>query len=133
MNRIAVWFFSLAILLSSCGWIIDESNDTRLKSLEVSNGTLEPSFSSAETDYTLSVSTNSFSVTAEAKHEDADLLIKFNDDRYFLIGPGEEVILEPKIGKNTVEVKVVAADGGATKGYKINVTRVIPALSLGDW
>jgi hypothetical protein len=132
MNRlIACLSLLLIVLLSSCGWIIGESNDATLNSLEVSTGTLEPNFSSDETSYTLLVSTDSFTITAEAQHEDADLLIKFNDGRYFLIGPGEEVILEPTMGKNTVEVKVVAEDGGATKGYKINVTRVIPVLSFG--
>lgn len=122
---------SLSILLSSCGWIIGESNDTRLKSLEVSIGTLEPSFSSGETDYSLLVSTDSFTITAEAQHEDADLLIKLNDDGYFLIGPGEEVTFEPKMGNNTIEFKVVAEDGGATRGYTINVKRVISTLSFG--
>lgn len=110
----------LTFLLIGCSL---ESNNANLESLGLSAGTLEPAFSADKTDYTLSISTGSLSITPTTENNATDVLVKFNDGNYTLISSGETVTYAPELGENTLRIKIVAEDGGANKTYKIVVSR----------
>jgi len=113
----------LTFVLTSCGWIVKESNDASLKSLSTSSGSLSPAFSSKELNYTDTIANDTIVVTSASNHESAQLLINVNDGPHTLIASGENVDVELQMGVNTILVTVVAEDGGAKQTYTIKVTR----------
>ncbi len=82
--------------------------DTTLKSLEISPGTLEPSFSSTVTSYTVSLpeDTTSIIVSAVANNPNATVSVSHNDD------------LEPGANKTYI---VVTGEDGSQRTYVLNI------------
>lgn len=87
------------------------SSDATLKSLSIEDETIEPTFSSAVTNYTATVENaiDNINIIAEANHSGAEV-----------IGDGGKDLVE---GSNICEITVTAQDGTTTKTYTINVTR----------
>lgn len=99
------------------------SNNADLTSLSLSEGTLNPAFSSGTQDYTASVGHSTTSVTVNAgATPGANKVIN---------GGGSLVV-----GNNTVTIAVTSADGSASKTYTIIVNRAAapppPTDSDGD-
>ncbi|NDV78668.1 glycoside hydrolase family 38 C-terminal domain-containing protein [Dysgonomonas sp. 511] len=88
------------------------SADASLKSLEVSVGTLTPSFSPLTYDYTVNVENDvtAITLTAEVKHDNATLT-----------GDGLKENLQ--LGNNKFEIVVTAQDGATQQTYTVNVVR----------
>lgn len=85
------------------------SGNANLKSLTVNNATISPGFSPTVTEYSASVpfEVSTLEVTAKTENTGARFSVS-----------GKEL----SVGKNTVTILVTAANG-ATKTYKISVTR----------
>lgn len=126
MNLRIALVLSLSIL-SSCGWIIDtDSTDTTLSAINLSEGTLSPTFTADQFSYTSSVATNTDTITlvATSTSQNANVLVNVNEQRYILVGSGYEsqnLTLQP--GINTVRIQVIAENGEDYKIYKIRITR----------
>ncbi len=86
------------------------SSDATLKSLAISNGTLNPAFSPSVTQYIAEVdfSVTSLAVTALKNHNGASVYVGGNESL--------------AVGENTVSV-TVTAENGAKQTYTIKVTR----------
>ena len=97
-------------------------DDADLASLSLSEGTLEPAFSSTQITYSAEVANTvgQVTVTAAANHAGAQVIITpaDADDNE---ANGHQVNLEP--GANTITVNVTAADGTTKKVYTITVNR----------
>ena len=97
-------------------------DDADLASLSLSEGTLEPAFSSTQVAYSAEVANTvgQVTVTAAANHAGAEVAIVPTDadDNE---ANGHQVNLEP--GANTITVNVTAADGTTEKVYTITVNR----------
>ena len=99
------------------------STDATLSALSLSDGALNPAFSSADTMYTanVGVDTDTITVTATAKDADADTVVITPADAD-TVKAGHQVALE--IGDdNEITVAVTAEDGTTTKRYHVTVTR----------
>lgn len=94
-----------------------KSSNSKLDSLEISEGVLTPEFSSSVTEYELSVPNEitSLNVVAEADSSKATVKITGNE--------------ELQVGENRVEIIVTAEDGSKTT-YTVLVKRANPELSL---
>lgn len=94
-----------------------KSSNSKLDSLEISEGVLTPEFSSSVTEYELSVPNEitSLNVLAEADSSKATVKITGNE--------------ELQVGENRVEIIVTAEDGSKTT-YTVLVKRANPELSL---
>ena len=108
------------------------STDATLSTLTLSEGTLDPAFSSATTSYTASVvhTVSSVTVTPQTSHGSAT--VEYYDagdaaiedaDGYTA---GHQVALG--VGENTVKVKVTAEDGATSETYTVIVTRADEAM-----
>lgn len=86
------------------------SGNTGLKSLSISTGTLSPSFSSSNTDYSVSVANDVGEISISATPDDSGAKIS---------GIGTKTL---DFGDNKIEV-VVTAPSGASKTYTITVNR----------
>lgn len=88
------------------------SNDATLQSLQVSPGTLTPSFSPSEENYTVEVGleTTKLTVSAAANNSSAVVEVEGGDDL--------------QEGTNTVVCKVTAEDGTTVKNYTLTVNKV---------
>ena len=98
------------------------SDDATLSALSLSDGTLDPAFSSADTMYTADVGefVDTITVTAAATHDSADVVITpadadSDDDN------GHQV--EVMAGENMIMVEVTAEDDSTTMRYHVTVTR----------
>ena len=87
------------------------STNAYLKSLSISEGTIEPSFSKEKYEYNVSISGKNSSVTVNAKAEDSKAKVSVSGNKGL------------KEGKNTVSITVTAEDGKTKKTYKIIVDR----------
>lgn len=87
------------------------STNAYLKSLSISEGTIEPSFSKEKYEYSVSISGKNSSVTVNAKAEDSKAKVSVSGNKGL------------KEGKNTVSITVTAEDGKTKKTYKIIVDR----------
>jgi uncharacterized repeat protein (TIGR02543 family) len=94
------------------------SANANLDSLSVNTGELTPAFSPDIANYTVLVKTDSITVTAAAKDAGATLVQS----------PPNPVTLNP--GANTIEVRVTAEDGIATKKYTITVNKTTEANAV---
>jgi hypothetical protein len=125
MLRILLSF--VILFFSSCGWIIDtDSSDTTLSAITLSEGTVSPSFSAGQSNYTSSVapSTENISLVATSTSPNANVLVNVNDQQYILVGSGfESQDLELQTGINTVRIQVIAENGEDLQIYKIRITR----------
>lgn len=94
-------------------------SNANLAGLALSKGTLSPKFSAEKEQYKAVVENvvDSILVTPKAADENSTVTVNGKPS-------SEKVAL--KVGYNTIKVKVVSADGKATKTYTIQVTRVVP-------
>ncbi|NLT11108.1 MAG: hypothetical protein GXY06_01655 [Clostridiaceae bacterium] len=90
---------------------VPKSSENNLSSLQVSPGTLSPSFSAGKTSYSMTVEETVSKITVSAVPADTKATISLN---------GVQNNLKP--GDNTVKI-TVKAENGATKVYSILVTR----------
>ncbi len=88
------------------------STDVRLQSLQVSPGTLTPSFSPSVNDYTVTVGLDTDQLTVSAVT---------NNDKATVSIEGDTGLQE---GENTVLCRVVAEDGTSSGTYTITVNKV---------
>ena len=97
-------------------------DDDDLASLSLSEGMLEPAFSSTQTVYSAEVANTvaQVTVTAMANHTGAVVVIT-PDDADDNEANGHQVTLEP--GANPITVNVTAADGTTNQNYTITVNR----------
>lgn len=88
----------------------EKSDNTNLKSLEVTPTGLSPAFSNVTTEYTMTVDSevDKIEVKAVAEDEKAKVSISGNDDL--------------EVGTNTIKIKVTAEDG-TERTYVITVTK----------
>lgn len=89
------------------------SSDAMLKSLTISPGTLNPSFTPQEEHYkvTVDLDTEKFIISAETNNSGAQKMIQGGDDL--------------QEGENTVICRVTAQDGITTKDYTITVLKTL--------
>lgn len=97
----------------------EPGSNADLAGLALSKGTLSPKFSAEKEQYKAVVENvvDSILVTPKAADENSTVTVNGKPS-------SEKVAL--KVGYNTIKVKVVSADGKATKTYTIQVTRVVP-------
>ncbi len=97
------------------------SDDATLSALSLSDGTLDPAFSSADTMYTanVGVDTDSITVMATATHDSAT--VEFSADDADTVAAGYQVGLA--VGENDFMVTVTAEDGETTMRYHLTVMR----------
>jgi len=96
---------------------VKKSSNSKLGSLQITEGAISPEFSSSVTEYAVSVpnEVTSLNITAEADSSKATVKITGNE--------------ELQVGDNNVEITVTAEDGSQTT-YKILAKRAEPELSL---
>jgi predicted phosphodiesterase len=101
------------------------SNDSSLRLLSLSQGTLTPVFNPATLSYTAQVlnSVSSIRVTPTANEAHASIQVRVNAGSWSTVTSGSSsTALGLNVGNNTVEVKVTAQDLSSTT-YTITVTR----------
>jgi lysophospholipase L1-like esterase len=103
------------------------SSDATLSALTISNGTLNPSFSSGTTSYTDSVVSGTSSVTVTPTANESHATITVNGNPVTSGSASSTINLNP--GTNTITVVVTAQDGNTTKTYTVVVTRAQPPAS----
>jgi hypothetical protein len=96
------------------------SSNADLSALTLSSGTLSPTFTSANTSYTASVSNATSSITVTPTKSDANASITVNGSTVTSGTASGSIILS--VGTNTINV-VVTAQNASTKTYTITVTR----------
>jgi sugar lactone lactonase YvrE len=102
------------------------SNSADLSSLILSNGTLNPSFSAAVTNYTAGVlgTLNTITFTPTKSDTYSSISYQLNGGGYTSISSGSvSPSLPLGITENTIDIKVIAQDGITVKMYKLIVTR----------
>ena len=103
------------------------SGNNNLKSLNISNGALSPSFASGTTTYTDSVpySVSNITVTPTAKNPNANIAV----NGIAVTSGMESQPINLIVGKNTINI-VVTAQNGVVKTYSIKVTRTATSNNL---
>jgi hypothetical protein len=102
------------------------STNANLNSLTLSSGTLSPTFSSAATIYTASVTNpiSGITVTPTRAQANATIAVRVNGGSYASVTSGSPSgLLLLNVGSNTVDVQVTAQDGVTQKIYTVTVTR----------
>ena len=110
------------------------STDATLSGLSLSEGTLNPVFSSSVLTYTADVdyATDQISVTPTKNHGSATVELLDDDDD--ALGDdndgveGQQVNL--KVGSNVIKIKLTAEDTITTEIYTVTVTRATPEVSI---
>ena len=107
---------SVTFPLEACTKAPDSSDDTTLKTLAVSSGTLSPSFAAEFTEYTVEVdySVTDITITAETNHAGATLS-----------GVGTHPLA---VGENRFTATVTAEDGVTKLNYTVTVFRAQPPV-----
>ncbi len=91
-----------------------------MSGIQLSDGTLTPSFDSATTTYTVSVDNSIESITVTPVTNDGDAT--------FIISPSQPSSLD--VGENTITIDVTAEDGTTTVTYTLTVNRVEASSTL---
>lgn len=117
-------------LTSACGGVSTKvitvnSNNANLSGLTISPGTLSTTFAAGTTSYSGSIAyTDEYlTITPTQAELFANLQMRVNGDSYFTVTTGASRTIYLNPGHNTIDVKVTAPDGVATKIYTIVVTR----------
>jgi len=103
------------------------SSNANLSALSISSGTIAPTFATATTAYTATVTnpTTSVTVTPTVADATATIQVRVNSGSYATVTSGSaSSALSLNIGSNTIDVKVTAQDGTTIKTYTITVTRL---------
>ena len=101
-----------------------DGEDATLSALSLSDGTLDPAFSSAVTAYTadVGVDVDTITVTATATDPDADTVVITPADAD-TAEAGHQVALGAAGTDTEITVTVTAADGSTTEAYVVTVSR----------
>ena len=105
------------------------SSDANLSSLAISQGTLSPDLTTAETAYTATVDNSVQSLTVTPTAVDGSAAIAVNDAAATSGSASEAIALT--VGANTIQV-VVTAEDGTKATYTITATRAGPSISIAD-
>ena len=105
------------------------SSNADLSDLSISQGTLSPDFTAAETTYTATIANDAGSLTVTPTAADGNATITVNDTA--VTSGSASGAITVNVGSNTIEV-VVTAEDGTEKTYTITVTRTGPAISIAD-
>lgn len=108
--------------------LIINSPSADLSALAVGKAVLSPEFNSATMAYELKVGYAVASVKVFASTEDPQAMITINGMSVASGSPSPGIALQK--GKNTIEVKVTAQDGLATKTYTITAERENPPAKI---
>ncbi len=100
------------------------STDSTLSALDVSAGTLNPTFDAATNAYAVSVGTDVASVTVTPTTTDDGAAVAVNDAIVDSGQPSEAIELD--VGNNTIPIVVVAEDGVGEQTYTVTVARAVP-------
>jgi gliding motility-associated-like protein len=98
-----------------------KSNNAALANLQLSNGTLNPSFASMTTDYTTSVPNTTTSVTVTPTTSDSTASVTVNGVATPSGSASSNIPLS--VGADTIKTVVTAQDGTTKKNYTVTVTR----------
>ena len=111
----------------------DASADAYLSALELTEGSLSPSFGTSTLSYTVDVPYGVESTTVTPTKSDDGAEIEFLDgtdsdliDADYAAGHQVKLL----VGENVIKVKVTAEDGVSTRTYTITVTRATPEVSI---
>ncbi len=96
-------------------------SNAKLISLSLESLTLNPSFSSEVTGYTVSVGNSTSSTRVSAAAEDERAVVRVNNE--ILVGSQLSSLIQLSIGSNIISIEVTAEDGETVKAYTITVTR----------
>lgn len=96
------------------------SSDANLINLTLSAGTLSPSFTSATTSYTASVSFNTSAITVTPTVAQANASVSINGSP---IPSGTARSIALGVGSNVIATIVTAQDGTTIKTYSVSITR----------
>jgi len=104
------------------------STNANLASLKISNGTLSPVFTAANTSYTAVVANIVTAITLTPATGDATATLKVNGTT---VASGTATASIPlNLGPNTITTMVTAQDGITTKTYTLTVTRLASTDAL---
>lgn len=103
------------------------SNDSTLRSLTISAGTLSPSFSSGISSYTDSVINAVSSLTVTPTASQSASIITVNGT--VVTSGSASSLINLGVGSNTITIGITAPDGSSSQSYIITVTRAAPASS----
>lgn len=103
------------------------SSIATLNNLTITPGgeTINPTFTSNETKYTATVNNDVSQVTITAPPTDSKATVYIN-------GSTTNNVVNLNVGKNEVEIKVIAEDGKTEKIYKLDITRKEPGATKSD-
>ena len=112
------------------------NTNTTLSTLTLSDVTLSPTFTSAVTNYTSSVSNATSDTTVTTTATDSRATVTVTPSDADSVTAGDQINL--LVGSNTITVTVTAEDGVTSRVYTLTVTRGQPAVdSVGvatiDW
>ncbi|HAI83670.1 MAG TPA: hypothetical protein DCL43_08385, partial [Chitinophagaceae bacterium] len=102
------------------------SSNADLSGLTISAGTLNPTFNSSNTSYSVSVdnASSTVTVTPTRAESNATIQVRVNGGSYSTVTSGTASgNLAVNVGSNTIDVLVTAQDGTTTKTYSIQVIR----------
>ena len=109
------------------------SSDATLSGLTISQGTLQPAFSSGQLEYTTTVGHDVGEVTVVAVASDSTVSVTYEvEDGAEYVSRGENIEgarIELDYGRNTIKAIVTAEDQTTERTYKIVVTRENPPPS----
>lgn len=106
------------------------SNNADLTGLSLSDGTLSPSFSNAETAYAAEVPYLTTSITVTPTVADTTAIARVNG--HDTVSGGASQAIPLSVGANSITVAITAEDGVTTTSRTITVTRAAPDLRLAD-
>jgi hypothetical protein len=106
------------------------STDANLSGMQLSQGSLAPSFSSSTTSYTASVAHASSSISITPITQDSGATVSVNGSAVASGSASPQIPLQ--VGLNTIAVQVTAQDGITIKNYTVAVTRAA-GISFSSW
>jgi hypothetical protein len=127
------YFTSAGTCTSGCNRIAryDLASNANLSSLELSSGTLAPTFASTVITYTAAVGNGvtDTTITPTAADLGATIQVRINSGAWSAVPSGSpSVVLSLNVGDNPINVLVIAENGLVTKTYTITVTRAQPSM-----
>jgi hypothetical protein len=119
----------LVVFLGGCDVFDSKNKNSRLETLTVSSGTLNPAFSPDVTGYAVTVDAATNTITISAAAEKGKALVSINGAAGTKGNGSADVSLD--VGSNSVSVVVSAEKRKKQTAYTINVTRLTPTYSIG--
>lgn len=109
----------LLLAFSACGGSSNPSTDATLSALSLSAGELEPEFASGTTNYALTTSSGSTTVTPTVNQANASVTV----NSIPIASGTESAPLLLAVGNTVISVVVTAEDGTTTQTHTITITR----------